>query len=85
MIYNFYADFDPDDKSIPEECVELTENSLCWTHDIDVPSGSFYRYSSAREWEFSPKSAVFSLCCSGDYLEVVESGTPLKRIVYKII
>ncbi len=85
MSFNIYGDFDPNDKSIPEECVELTENSLCWAHDIDVPPGSFYRYSSAREWEYTAESVTAILCCSGDYLEVVEPGPPSKRTVYTVV
>ncbi len=85
MIYSLYADFDPNDKSIPEECVELTENSLCWAHDIDILPGSFYRYSLINDWEYAAEGVTAILCCSGDLLEVVEPGTPPKRIIYRIV
>ena len=31
------------------------------------------------------KDFVFSLCCAGDYLEVVEPGNPPKRTVYVVV
>lgn len=85
MSINIYGDFDPDDTGIHEKYVELTENSLWWAHDIDVPQGSFYRYSSINEWEYAANGFTAILCCSGDFLEVVEPGTPSQRIVYRIV
>ncbi|MBQ3136718.1 MAG: hypothetical protein IJB74_04470 [Clostridia bacterium] len=85
MIYSLYADFNPNDKEIHEEYVELTENDLCWPHDIEVPTGSFYRYSSVCEWNFTRNATICSLCCAGDYLEVVEPGTLPKRTVYTVV
>lgn len=84
MNYNFYTDFDPDE-AVCGGYVELTENDLCWPQDVDIPSGSFYRYSSTDSWEFSANGTTASLYCSGDRIEVVKPGNPPRSIVYEIV
>lgn len=84
-MFNIYGDFDPNAKQECEEYVEFTENDLCWGHDVDIPAGSYFRYSENNEWSYSKNGGRVYLCCSGDYFEVVEPGPPTKRTVYVVV
>lgn len=82
MSFNIFV---PDADQCVSDYVEFTENSMCWANDVSVAAGSWYRYSSGEKWDFTKKDSVFSLCCAGDYLEVVEPGNPPKRTVYVVV
>lgn len=84
MSFNIYGDFDPDDRGIPEEYVEFTENDLCWGNDVNIPAGSYFRYGSGKSWDYTKDDTRIYLCCTGDRLEVVEPGQPSKRIIYVV-
>ncbi len=85
MGFNIYGDFDPNARQECGEYVEFSENDLCWGNDVDIPAGSYFRYSANDEWSFSKNDSRVYLCCSGDYFEVVEPGPPTKRTVYVVV
>ena len=75
----------PDTDKCISDYVEFTENSMCWANDVSVAAGAWYRSASEGKWDFTKTDSVFPLCCSGDYLEVIESGNPPKRTVYVVV
>ena len=85
MSFNNYGDFDPNDRADFGDYVEFTENDLCWGNDVNIPSGSYYRYDSYESWNYTENGTRIYLCCSGDHLEVVKPGPPSKRTFYYVV
>lgn len=85
MNYQYFPDFDPNDRSIFGEHIELTENDMCWPYDISIPAGSYYRRNYDNKWDYTQNGAIVCLCCSGDFVEYVEPGPPPKSKTYVIV